>query len=101
MPSLNKQKVLDLARGEFIRQRQNVVLVGQIGTGKTHVATALAYAACELGYKVRFFTAAQLINELIDAQEEQRLSRLENALMKQQLIIIDELGFVPFSQQGA
>ena len=101
VPSLNKQKVLDLARGEFIRQRQNAVLVGQIGTGKTHIGTAVGVAACELGYKVRFFTAAQLINELLEAQEEQRLTRLEQSLMKQQLIIIDELGFVPFSQQGA
>lgn len=101
MPSLNKHKVLDLARGEFIRQHQNAVLVGQIGTGKTHVATALGYAACELGFRVRFFTAAQLINDMIEAQEEQRLSRLEQSLMKQHLIIIDELGFVPFSQQGA
>jgi DNA replication protein DnaC len=101
VPSLNKQKVLALARGEFIRQQENAILVGQIGTGKTHVASALGYAACELGYRVRFFTAAQLINELIEAQEQQRLSRLEQSLMKQQLIIIDEVGFVPFSQQGA
>jgi len=101
VPSLNKHKVLDLARGEFIRQRHNVVLVGQIGTGKTHIGTALGVAACELGFRVRFFTAAQLINELLEAQEEQRLSRLEQSLIKQHLIIIDELGFVPFSQQGA
>jgi len=101
VPSLNKHKVLELARGEFIRQRHNAVLVGQIGTGKTHIGTALGVAACELGFRVRFFTAAQLINALLEAQEEQRLTRLEQNLMKQHLIIIDELGFVPFSQQGA
>lgn len=101
MPSLNKQKVLTLARGTFILQRENVVCVGQIGTGKTHLATAVGYAACELGYRVRFFTAAGLVNELIEAQEEQRLSRLERSLMKVPLIIIDELGFLPFSQHGA
>jgi len=101
MPSLSKQKVLQLARGDFIPKRQNLVLVGEIGTGKTHMASALGYAACELGYKVRFFSAAALINQLLEAQEQQQLSRLENALRKQQLIIIDELGFVPFSQQGA
>ena len=101
MPSISKQKVLDLARGEFIRQAQNVVLVGQIGTGKTHLASALGYAACELGYKVRFFTAAELINRLLEAQQQQQLSKMENSLLKHQLIILDELGFVPFSQQGA
>jgi DNA replication protein DnaC len=101
VPSLSKQKVTELARGEFIRKAENVVLVGEIGTGKTHIASALGYAACEQGYKVRFFTAAALINQLVEAQEEQKLSRLENSLLKQHLIIIDELGFVPFSQQGA
>jgi DNA replication protein DnaC len=101
MPSLNKQKVLGLARGDFIRQKENVVCVGQIGTGKTHIATAVGYAACELGLRVRFFTAAGLVNELIEAQEQQRLSRLERSLMKIHLIIIDELGFLPFSQHGA
>jgi DNA replication protein DnaC len=99
--SLSKQKVLELARGAFIRNAENVVLVGEIGTGKTHIASALGFAACELGYKVRFFTAAGLINQLIEAQQAHQLSRLETSLLKQHLIIIDELGFVPFSQQGA
>lgn len=101
VPSLSKQKIVQLAQGDFIREHENIVLVGEIGTGKTHIASALGYAACEAGYKVRFFTAAALINQLIEAQESQTLSRLENSLLKQQLIIIDELGFVPFSQQGA
>ena len=101
VPSLSKQKVLELARGEFVRKAENVVLVGEIGTGKTHLATALGHAACDLGYSVRFFTAATLINQLFEAQEAQQLSRLERDLLKVQLIIIDELGFVPFSQQGA
>ena len=101
VPSLSKQQILELARGEFIRKCENLVLVGEVGTGKTHLASALGYAACEAGYKVRFFTAASLINQLIEAQENQTLSRLESTLLKQQLLIIDELGFVPFSQQGA
>jgi len=101
VPSLSKQKVLELARGEFIRKAENVVLVGEIGMGKTHLASALGYAACDLGYTVRFFTAAALITQLIEAQEAQQLSRFEHTLLKQQLIIIDELGFVPFSPQGA
>lgn len=101
MPSLSQQKVLQLARGQFILNRENVVLVGEIGTGKTHLATALGYAAIEWGYKVRFFTAASLIAHLLEAQSQNQLSRLERSLSKQHLIIIDELGFVPFSQQGA
>jgi DNA replication protein DnaC len=101
VPSLSKQKVLELAHGEFVRKAENVVLVGEIGTGKTHLASALGYAACDLGYAVRFFTAAGLITQLIEAQEAKQLSRFENSLLKQQLIIIDELGFVPFSPQGA
>lgn len=101
MPSLSKQKVLPLARGQFILNHENVVLVGEIGTGKTHLASALGYAAIEWGYKVRFFTAASLIAHLLEAQSNNQLSRLERSLSKQRLIIIDELGFVPFSQQGA
>jgi DNA replication protein DnaC len=101
MPSLSKPKVLQLARGEFIRKRENIVLVGQIGTGKTHIASALGYAACEMGYTVRFFTAAGLINLLLEAQQQNQLGRLEKSLLKVHLIIIDELGFIPFSQQGS
>jgi DNA replication protein DnaC len=101
LPSLNRNKVLDLARGEYILQRQNVALVGSIGTGKTHIAIALGLAACEQGRRVRFYTAARLINELLEAQEAHRLSKLETWLMKQELVILDEVGFVPFSQRGA
>ena len=101
IPSLNRNKVLDLARGEYIAQRQNVALIGGIGTGKTHIAIALGLAACEQGHRVRFYTAAGLINELLEAQEAHRLSKLETWLMKQNLIVLDEVGFVPFSQRGA
>lgn len=101
IPSLSKPKVLKLADGDFIDKAENAVFVGAIGTGKTHLATAVGLAACEQGRRVRFFTAAGLINELLEAAEQHRLSRLENTLMKQDLIIIDELGFVPFSQQGS
>jgi DNA replication protein DnaC len=101
IPSLNRNKILDLARGEYIPQRQNVALIGSIGTGKTHIAIALGLAACEQGHRVRFYTAAGLINELLEAQEAHRLSKLETWLMKQELIILDEVGFVPFSQRGA
>jgi DNA replication protein DnaC len=101
MPSLSKPKVLELARGTFIRHAENVALIGTIGTGKTHLAIALGLAACEQGHRVRFYTAAGLINALLEAAEQHRLSRLESLLLKQDLIIIDEVGFVPFSQPGA
>ena len=101
MPALSKPKILALAHGDFIEKAENAVFVGAIGTGKTHLATAIGLAACEQGRRVRFFTAAGLINDLLEAAGQHRLSRLENTLMKQDLIIIDELGFVPFSQQGS
>ena len=101
MPSLSKPKILDLANGDFIEKAENAVFLGAIGTGKTHLATAIGLAACEQGRRVRFFTAASLINDLLEAAQQHRLTRLENILMKQDLIIIDELGFVPFSQQGS
>lgn len=101
LPSLNKQLVLELARGRYIQQGETVVLVGNPGLGKTHVATGLAVAACRQGYKVRFYTAAGLVNDLIQAQDEHRLSKFLNAALKQQLIVLDELGFIPFSPTGA
>jgi len=101
IPSLNRTKVLNLARGDYIDRHENVALIGGIGTGKTHIATSLGLAACEQGRRVRFYTAAGLINELLEAQDDHRLSKLETRLMKLDLIILDEVGFVPFSQRGA
>jgi DNA replication protein DnaC len=101
IPGLNQAKVLELTRGEYITQRANVILVGDVGTGKTHVAISLGICACRQGKRVRFYTAAGLINEMIEAQTENRLSKLEAQLLKQDLLILDEVGFIPFSQTGA
>ena len=101
IPSLSKTKVIQLSNGEYIQRFENIALVGGIGTGKTHVAISLGLAACEQGYKVRFYTAAGLINELLEAQEAHVISKLEARLMKYKLIILDEVGFIPFSQKGA
>jgi DNA replication protein DnaC len=101
VPSLNKQHVLDLARGEYLPKAEPILLVGNPGLGKTHVAISLALAACRQGQRVRFYTAAGLVNELIQAQDEHRLPRLLNAALKQNLIVLDELGFIPFSAIGA
>jgi DNA replication protein DnaC len=101
VPSLNKQHVLDLARGNYLPKAEPILLVGNPGLGKTHVAISLALAACRQGQRVRFYTAAGLVNELIQAQDEHRLPRLLNAALKQNLIVLDELGFIPFSPIGA
>ncbi len=101
VPNVPKQKILQLARGEYITKCENVLFVGEIGTGKTHLATALGIAACRQGKRVRFFTAAGLINELTEARDEKRLLRLQTQLMKQDLVVLDEVGFVPFSTQGS
>jgi len=99
--SLNQTKVLQLSRCEYIPRHENIALIGGIGTGKTHIAIALGLSACYQGYRVRFYTVSGLINELVEASESHRLSKLESNLMRYQLIILDELGFVPFSQSGA
>lgn len=101
VPDLNKVRVLDLARGEYIVKREPILMVGNPGVGKTHVATGLAAAACRQGYKVRFYNAAGLVNDMIQAQDEHRLTRFLNATLKHQLIVLDELGFIPFTPTGA
>jgi len=101
IPQLNKQRVLDLARGEYINKAQPIILVGNPGLGKSHIATGLALAACRQCHHVRFYNAAALVNELILAQEQQRLPKFLNTALKQKLIVLDELGFIPFSTTGA
>jgi DNA replication protein DnaC len=101
LPSLNKARVLDLAQGSYLDKRENLLLMGNSGTGKTHLATALGLLACQQGRKVRFFTAAGLINLLTEAQAGLRLSHLERSLAQMDLLIIDEIGYVPFSEKGA
>ena len=135
IPALNKMLVLDLARGEYIARRENVILLGPSGVGKTHVALALGLAACQKGLGVRFATAPQgprralrhaplshvalalglaacqkglgvrfathLVHELIEARDEKRLLRLQAQLARVNLLIVDELGYVPLSQTGS
>ena len=101
IPTLNKQKILELARGEWIDQHFNVCLIGSCGTGKTHVATALGLAACRQGRRVRFFTAANLVTRLEEAQKQYQLDRLLTPLDKTDLLICDELGYLSFTRGGA
>ena len=99
--SLNKALTMELARCEFVDCHENVIALGPSGTGKTHVALGLGLAACQKGLKVRFTTAAALVHELIEAADDRRLQRIQKALAIQDLLIIDELGFVPLSKTGA
>ena len=101
IPSLGKQKVLELSRCEWIEQHYNTCLIGNAGTGKTHLAIALGQAACRQGKRVRFFTAATLVNALEEAQKQYRLDRLLAQLDKADLLVIDELGYLSFSRGGA
>jgi len=101
IPSLNKLLVLELARCEYVERRENVIALGNSGTGKTHVGLGLGLAACQKGLAVGFTTAAALVHELIEARDERRLLRLQKQLAAYRLLIIDELGYVPLSPTGA
>ena len=101
VPGLNKQRVLSLAQGNYTRQAEVLLLVGNPGLGKTHIATALGLASCRQGYRVRLYNAAGLVNELVAAQDVHQLPRFLNAALRQQVIILDELGFIPLTQTGA
>ena len=101
LPSLNKALVMELARSEYVERRENIIAVGNSGTGKSHIAVGLGLAACQKGLSVSFTTAAALVHELIEARDEKRLLRLQRQLAGHKLLIVDELGYVPLSQTGA
>jgi DNA replication protein DnaC len=101
LPSLNKTLVLELARCEFLGRKENLLLLGNSGTGKTHIALALGLAACQRGHRVRFTTASTLVSALIEARDEKYLLRFQKQLAAYELLIVDELGFVPLSKTGA
>jgi DNA replication protein DnaC len=100
MPNLSKPKILELARGEWIAQKSNCCLVGSHGTGKTHISIGLGLAACRAGLRVRFFTAAELVERLEKEQKQYTLDRFLNQLDRAQLLICDELGYVTMSRGG-
>jgi DNA replication protein DnaC len=100
-PNLPKQKVLELARGEWVDQHVNCCLIGGSGTGKTHVATALGLALCRLGKRVKFVTAAGLVTQLEAAQQQHRFDRFLAQLDRFDPIVVDELGYLSFSRAGA
>ncbi len=83
---------------DFVNKRQNIVMIGNSGTGKSHLSIALGLKACMAGMNVRFYTAANLSNELVEAQEYKKLMKLEKSLMKADLLIIDEMSYLTFNR---
>jgi DNA replication protein DnaC len=101
IPTLKKPLVLELARNEYIKKRENVLAMGNSGTGKTHIGIALGMLACQEGFKVKFFTAAGLVTAMLEARDERVLGRFKKQLARKDLVIVDEFGYVPFSKTGA
>jgi len=101
LAGLNKKLVMELSRCEYLQKQENVLLVGNSGTGKTHIAISLGLAACREGYRVSFFTTAGLITRLMEARDDKMLLRLRKQLSRKQLVIVDEFGYVPFSKTGS
>jgi DNA replication protein DnaC len=100
-PMINRVLASELMRGEYIEKRESIILIGHPGTGKTHLATALGIAACGQGKKVRFYRVTELITRLMEAREERQLLRMRGQLAKLDLLILDELGYVPASKLGS
>ena len=99
--SINETLVRQLASGEYLEGRENVLLIGNSGTGKTHLASALGFAACTQGKRVRFWSATALVTHMLEMREQRELKRFFTQVGKHDLLILDELGYVPFSKAGA
>jgi DNA replication protein DnaC len=98
---VSKTRVLELAQGGYITRAEPILMIGNPGLGKSHVATGLALAACRQGKRVRFYNVATLVNDLLSAQQELKLSRFMAGICKHDLLVLDEFGFIPFSRDGA
>ena len=98
---LDRDEVLDLFACDFIDQAANVVLIGGVGTGKTHLAIALGMACVQKDRRVRFTTAAELCNLLVEAKRDGRLSRRLDQMARYDVVLLDELGYVPFDREGS
>jgi len=101
VPTVNKPLIPELMRCDYIGRRENILLIGGSGSGKTHLATSLAAEACARGKRVRFFRVTELATQLLEAREERQLSRMKSQLAKLDLLVLDELGYVPASEIGA
>jgi len=101
VPELDIRLFRELITCEYIQEHRNVIFLGKSGTGKTHMATALGLEACKSNYRTRFVSCYGLVNELIEAREERDLQRLLRRYSRYELLILDELGYIPFSKEGA
>ncbi len=100
LPNLNKPLILKLAQGEYMAKAENIVLAGNSGTGKSHIAVALGMEACAQAKRVGFYTAAELVNTLLEANAEYRLSRVAHKLQSLDLLIVDKLGYLALDEKG-
>ena len=101
VPELDIRLFRDLAGGKYIQEHRNIIFLGRSGTGKTHMATALGIEACKNKFRTRFVTCYGLVNELIEARQERTLQRLIQRYVRYDLLILDELGYIPFSKEGS
>ena len=100
-PNVTAAKMRDLAEGGYIERAEPVLFIGECGTGKTHLLTGLCVAACRQKRRVRFTTAAQLVNELTEAKNKSELNRVTNRWMRYELIVIDEMAYVAMPEAAA
>jgi DNA replication protein DnaC len=105
IPGLDKNLVLKLSKGQYLPERENIIFIGGQGTGKTHLSIALGIQACHQGKRVRFFSTADLIHQLLEARDEKQLVKLQQQLLRYDLLILDELGMLDsamnYSQEGS
>ena len=101
LSGISKPKLAELASGAFLEVAEDVIFAGPIGTGKTHLAIALGIEATRRRFRVLFRRASELVRELVEARDEHELGRLQRRFQRVDLLIVDELGFVPFDRAGA
>jgi DNA replication protein DnaC len=101
VPDLDIRLFRELAGCGYIQERRNVIFLGRSGTGKTHMATALGIEACKNNFRTRFVTCYGLVNELVEARQERALQRLIQKVVRCDLLVLDELGYIPFSKEGS
>jgi DNA replication protein DnaC len=101
LPNLNKHQILSFCEGNFLSKKENLIFIGNPGTGKTHLSISIGYELCQRGYKVLFITGNALITSMIESQDEKSLLRFFNRISKLDLIIIDEVGYFPFEKDAS